>query len=108
MARRLVPGRPRSCGAYTGRGAPACIGAFGAIEQRIFPALVEGRFSLVDQWDTDGTRHVVVIDNPEKRVEPRALTSSELRIARGLLDGKSVKELAHAFVTRTEPRPRLP
>jgi DNA-binding NarL/FixJ family response regulator len=63
----------------------------------LFPALVAGRFSLVDQWDADGKRHVVVLDNPEKRVDPRALTTAELRIARGLVDGESTKEMAHSF-----------
>lgn len=69
------------------------LGAAGAL----FPALVAGRFSLVDQWDADGKRHVVVLDNAEKRVDPRALTTAELRVARGLVEGESTKEMAHAF-----------
>ena len=61
---------------------------------QLFRALIAGRFSLVDQWDSHGKRHVLVRDNAETDLDPRALTTAELRVARGLLDGRSTKELA--------------
>jgi DNA-binding NarL/FixJ family response regulator len=51
---------------------------------RMWRALVEGRYSLVDRFESDGKRFVVAYENAPGSVDPRGLTEKERAVA-GLL-----------------------
>ncbi len=56
-------------------------------------ALVAGRWSLVDRFDTDGRRFVVAYRNPEGIVDPRRLTPREECVVTLASLGRSNKEV---------------
>lgn len=61
--------------------------------------LVEGRWSLVDRFDTDGRRFVVAIKNDPTCCDPRGLTMRERQVAEFVGLGYSCKEISYALGT---------
>lgn len=62
----------------------------------IWKGLVEGRWSLVDYFDTDGRRFVVVHRNPPTvGRNPRSLTLREQTVAERIGEGATLKEIAY-------------
>ncbi len=59
--------------------------------------LVEGRWSLVDRFDTDGRRFVVAIKNDPEYSDPRGLTMRERQIAEFVGLGQSCKEISYTL-----------
>jgi len=57
-------------------------------------ALVSGRWSLVDRFDSDGRRFIVAYRNPPGCLDPRRLTPREERTAMLAALGQSNKEIA--------------
>ncbi len=58
-------------------------------------ALVEGRWSLVDHFDTDGRRFVVVRRNDPRVPDPRRLTLRERQVVAYVALGRSNKMVAY-------------
>ncbi len=57
--------------------------------------LVDGRWSLVDRFDTDGKRFVVAVRNDPAHADPRGLTMREREVAEFVGLGRSTKEIAY-------------
>jgi DNA-binding CsgD family transcriptional regulator len=57
--------------------------------------LVDGRWSLVDRFDTDGKRFVVAVKNDPAHPDPRGLTPGERQVAEYVGMGRSTKEIAY-------------
>ena len=60
-------------------------------------ALMMGRWSLVDRFDTDGRRFVVAVKNDPSYPDPRGLTSKERQVAEFTGLGRSTKEVAYTL-----------
>ncbi len=58
-------------------------------------ALVSGRWSLVDRFDSDGRRFVVAVRNDPAHPDPRGLTERERQIAEFLGLGHTTKQIAY-------------
>lgn len=58
-------------------------------------ALVEGRYSLVDRFESDGRRYVVAHENPPHMRDPRGLTRAEAIVASWAARGHSDKLIAY-------------
>jgi DNA-binding CsgD family transcriptional regulator len=61
----------------------------------IWKALVQGRWSLVDWFDTDGRRFVLAVPNPPGVVDPRGLTEREMQAVTYASFGHSNKLIAY-------------
>ena len=59
--------------------------------------LVDGRWSLVDRFDTDGRRFVVAVQNDPAHPDPRGLTMREREVAEFVGLGRSTKEIAYVL-----------
>jgi DNA-binding NarL/FixJ family response regulator len=59
--------------------------------------LVNGRWSLIDHFDTDGKRFVVAIKNDPAHPDPRGLTQGERQIAEFIGKGCTTKEITYAL-----------
>jgi len=57
--------------------------------------LIQGRWSLIDHFDTDNRRFVVAIRNDPTYPDPRGLTERERQIAEFVGLGKSSKEIRY-------------
>ena len=57
--------------------------------------LVDGRWSLVDRFDTDGKRFVVAVKNDPAHTDPRGLTMREREVAEFVGLGRSTKEIGY-------------
>jgi DNA-binding CsgD family transcriptional regulator len=57
--------------------------------------LVDGRWSLVDRFDTDGKRFVVAVQNDPAHPDPRGLTMCEREVAEFVGLGRSTKEIGY-------------
>lgn len=57
--------------------------------------LVQGRWSLVDHFDSDGRRFVLAIKNDPRFPDPRGLTLRERQVAEFLGQGHSGKEISY-------------
>lgn len=57
--------------------------------------LVDGRWSLIDRFDTDGKRFIVAVRNDPKQPDPRGLTPGERQVAEYVGMGRSTKEIAY-------------
>lgn len=72
----------------------------GADEERAieaWKALVDGRWTLVDQFDSDGRRYWVAHPNSPRAPDPRRLTLRERQIAAFAAMGQSQKEIAYSL-----------
>jgi len=58
-------------------------------------ALVQGRWSLVDKFDTDQRRYVVAIKNDPAHPDPRGLSEQERQVAEYTGLGRSSKEISY-------------
>jgi DNA-binding NarL/FixJ family response regulator len=63
----------------------------------LWEALVAGRWSLVDHFDSDGRRFLVAHRNELGNSDPRGLASRERQVAEQLGRGNSPKEIAYAL-----------
>ncbi|MCB9617261.1 MAG: helix-turn-helix transcriptional regulator [Sandaracinus sp.] len=63
----------------------------------IWRGLVDGRWSLVDEYEEDGRRYVVARRNPLGTKDPRGFTEREHEVAELLANGASTKEVAYAL-----------
>ena len=59
--------------------------------------LVDGRWSLVDRFDSDGRRFVVAIKNDPIHADPRGLTARERQVAEFVGLGQSTKEISYSL-----------
>ena len=59
--------------------------------------LVDGRWSLVDRFDTDGRRFIVAVKNDPAHPDPRGLTTREREIAEFVGLGRSTKEIGYTL-----------
>ena len=57
--------------------------------------LVQGRWSLVDHFDSDGRRFVLAIKNDPRFPDPRGLTLRERQVAEFIGQGHSGKEISY-------------
>ncbi len=57
--------------------------------------LVQGRWSLVDRFDTDRRRFVVAIKNDPAHLDPRGLSARERQVAEYVGLGRSSKEISY-------------
>ncbi len=57
--------------------------------------LVDGRWSLVDRFDTDGRRFIVAVKNDPAHPHPRGLTMGEREVSEFVGLGRSTKEIAY-------------
>jgi DNA-binding NarL/FixJ family response regulator len=57
--------------------------------------LVDGRWSLVDRFDTDGRRFIVAIRNDPAHPDPRGLTMGEREVGEFVGLGRSTKEIGY-------------
>ena len=65
----------------------------------LWPALVAGRFSLVDRVESDGRRFIVALPNALGAESPFSLSPCEQDVVRWVIDGASNKEIAYAMGT---------
>ena len=61
----------------------------------LWTGLVDGRWSLLDRFESDGRRFVVAHRNDPRVPDPRGLTPTELRAAELLGSGRTTKEIAY-------------
>jgi len=61
----------------------------------LWKALVRGRWSTVDWFDTDGRRFVLGVPNAPDATDPRGLTERELQVATYVLFGQTNKLIAY-------------
>jgi len=60
----------------------------------LWPALVDGRLSLIDRFESDGKRFVIAVKNSSTLRDPRALTPREKEVIHLVREGLSNKEIA--------------
>jgi DNA-binding NarL/FixJ family response regulator len=60
-------------------------------------ALVDGRWSLVDRFESDGKRFVIAVPNPPEATDPRALSESERPLLHYVAMGYSNKLIAYTL-----------
>lgn len=63
----------------------------------LWQGLVEGRWSLIDRFDSDGRRFVLAVRNEAGRDDPRGLTARERQVAEYTGLGYSVKAIAYTL-----------
>jgi DNA-binding CsgD family transcriptional regulator len=61
----------------------------------IWKALVQGRWSMVDWFDSDGRRFVLAVPNPPDTADPRGLTQREMQVVTYAIFGHSNKFIAY-------------
>lgn len=57
--------------------------------------LVDGRWSLVDRFDTDGRRFIVAVKNDPAHPDPRGLTMGEREVCEFVGMGRSTKQIGY-------------
>ena len=62
---------------------------------RVWQGLIQGRWSLVDQFDTDGKRFLLAHRNPEDVHDPRGLSPMESRVVGLAVRGYADKLIAY-------------
>ena len=72
-------------------------GAWGRDEKalEVWQGLVDGRWSLVEHFDSDGKRFILAHKNPEGVLDPRGLTSMEARVSALAARGYGNKLIAY-------------
>lgn len=63
----------------------------------VWEALVDGRWSLVDRFDSDGKRYIVAVQNDPAHPDPRGLTERERQVAELAGLGRSAKQIGYAL-----------
>jgi DNA-binding NarL/FixJ family response regulator len=63
-------------------------------DRELWPALVAGRWSLLDAFTASGTRYIVAYENPAEATELRALLPHEHAVVEYALEGRSGKWIA--------------
>ncbi len=63
----------------------------------VWQGLVEGRWSLIDRFDTDGRRFYVALVNPPAAVDARALSALEAQIVGMVVTGEPNKVIGYAL-----------
>ena len=63
----------------------------------LWAGLMDGRWSMVDRWESDGRRYIAVHANAPEVADPRALAPRERAVARYVALGASNKEIAFAL-----------
>ena len=58
---------------------------------------MRGRWSLIDRFDSHGSRMILAIENAPPVHDPRGLTAAQLRVADALGQGRTTKEIAYAL-----------
>lgn len=61
----------------------------------LWRGLVDGRWSLVDRFESDGRRYVVALRNDRRLDDPRALTPRQRQVAHLVASGYSNKDIAY-------------
>jgi DNA-binding NarL/FixJ family response regulator len=87
--REAVRSRERARGSLRRKDADTALG--------IWRALVVGRWSLVDHFESDGRRYIVAVPNAPRSRDPRGLTDREQAVAELLALGQSNKRIAYAL-----------
>jgi DNA-binding NarL/FixJ family response regulator len=64
---------------------------------RAWQGLIEGRWSLVDHFDSDGKRFILAVKNDPEHPDPRGLTAQERQVATFLGLGQSTKSIAYTL-----------
>ena len=62
---------------------------------RIWHGMVQGRWSIVDWFDSDARRFLVAVRNPPEVGDPRGLSSRELQAATYTALGESAKLISY-------------
>ncbi len=62
---------------------------------KIWKALVQGRWSVVDWFDSDGRRFVLALPNPPDVIDPRGLTEREMQVVTYAVYAHSNKMIAY-------------
>jgi DNA-binding NarL/FixJ family response regulator len=62
-----------------------------------WPALIEGRWSMVDRFEADGRRFIVALRNDPAHPDPRGLTQRERQVADSLGRGQNIQATAYAL-----------
>lgn len=65
--------------------------------------LVEGRWSLVDQYDTDGRRFMIAVKNDPEFPDPRGLTMRERQVAEFVGIGQMNKQISYTLGISQSP-----
>jgi len=68
----------------------------------VWRGVLRGRWSLVDWFDTDGRRFVVVIPNPPGIDDPRSLTEREREVVELAACGKTSKHISYQLGISTQ------
>jgi DNA-binding NarL/FixJ family response regulator len=68
----------------------------------LWSGLLAGLYSVVDRWESDGRRYVVVYRNDPSNPDPRALGASERQVAELVALGAGLKEAAYALGITTD------
>ncbi len=68
----------------------------------VWRSVLQGRWSLVDWFDTDGRRFVVVVPNPPGCNDPRGLTGREREVAELAARGKTSKLISYQLGVSTQ------
>lgn len=63
----------------------------------LWQGLVDGRWSLVEQFETDGRRYYAAVRNPPDAVKQHALTRREAEVAAYVASGTTTKTTAYAL-----------
>ena len=63
----------------------------------LWPAMVAGRWSIVEQFDSDGRRYLVALENEPDCPDPRALTERERQVVHFAAIGCSDKSIAYTL-----------
>lgn len=65
-----------------------------AAGSELWPALIAGRWSLLDAFTASGRRYIVAYENPAAATEPRALQPHERAVLEHALEGRAGKWIA--------------
>lgn len=65
----------------------------------LWHGIIDGRWSLVDRFESDGRRTLVAVRNDARCLDPRLLTPRQRQTVRLVAEGLSNKEIAHELGT---------